>query len=102
MPRRGSIERWSYVMHEALEGSRAYAAEDVVGEMEVFISPGAVRAIQDKLNEEQLKKADDVAKRFALAMVKAGQRRPDGSVIVDASTIEPATKAVCPVYPFCD
>ncbi len=96
------IERWAYVMHEALEGSRAYAAEDVVGLMEEFVSPGAVKAIQDKLNEEQLKKADEVAKRFALAMVKAGQRRPDGSIIVDDSTIEPATKAVCPVYPLCN
>ena len=70
--------------------------------MEEFVSPGAVKAIQDKLSEEQLKKADEVAKRFALAMVKAGQKRPDGSVIVDGSTIEPATKAVCPVYPFCN
>jgi hypothetical protein len=96
------IERWAYVMHEALEGSRAYAGEDVVGLMEEFVSPGAVKAVQDKLNEEQLKKADDVAKRFALAMVKAGQRRPDGSIIVDDATIEPAKKAVCPAYPFCN
>jgi hypothetical protein len=95
------ISRWRTVMSSALESARAFAAEDVADEMEVFISPGAVRAIQDKATEEQLKKADAVLERFVAAMVRAGEKRPDGSVIVDAATIEPAAKAVCPVYPFC-
>ena len=49
--------------------------------MEVFVSPGAVRAVQDKLNEEQLKKADAVVERFALAVVRVaeppGRRQSD-------------------------
>jgi hypothetical protein len=35
-------------------------------------------------------------------VVKAGTRQPDGSVIVEESAIEPAEKAICPVYPFCE
>jgi hypothetical protein len=88
-------------MNNALESARAFAAEDVADEMEIFISPGAVRAAQDRAGEEQLKRADAVLERFVAAMVRAGIKRPDGSVIVDASAIEPATRAVCPVYPFC-
>ena len=96
------IGRWRTVMNRTLEESRAFASEEVSDEMEVFVSPGAVRAVKDKATEEQLKRADAAVERFVDAMVKAGRRQPDGSVIVDASGIEPAQKAICPVYPFCD
>ena len=69
--------------------------------MEAFVSPGAVRAVQDKLNEEQLKKADAVVEGFALAFVRASQRQEDGSRIVDEKAVQAAGKATCPVYPFC-
>jgi len=65
-------------------------------------SSDAVRAGQDKASEAQLKKAGEAVERFVYAMVKASTRRPDGSVVVEASAIEPAEKAICPVYPFCD
>ena len=96
------IGRWRTVMNQALEDSRAAAEEEVTDAMEEFTSPGAVRAVQDKATEEQLKKADATLQRFVAAMVKASPRRPDGSVVVETSAIEPAKKAVCPVYPFCD
>jgi hypothetical protein len=96
------IGRWRTVMNQALEASRAAAEENVTDAMEEFISPGAVRAVQDKATEEQLKKADAVLERFVAAMIKASARQPDGSVVVEASAIEPAEKAICPVYPFCE
>jgi len=62
---------------------------------------GAVRAVQDKLNEEQLKKADSVVERFALAVVRLASRQDDGSRIVEEEAVQAAEKATCPVYPFC-
>ena len=96
------IGRWRTVMNQTLEDTRAFAAEEVTDLMEGFVSPGAVRAVQDNATEAQLKKADEALERFVYAMVKASQRQPDGSVVVEASAIEPAAKAICPVYPFCD
>jgi hypothetical protein len=69
--------------------------------MEEFVSPGAVRAVRDKASEAQLQQADEVLRRFVEAMTKAGEKRPDGSVVLDESTVEPGERAVCPVYPFC-
>ena len=96
------IGRWRTVMNRTLEDSRAFAAEDVADLMEMFVSPGAVRAVQDKATEDQLKRIDAVVERFAYAMVKASQKRPDGSVVVEAAAIAPAENSICPVYPFCD
>lgn len=96
------IGRWRTVMNRTLEDARAFAAEEVTDLMEEFVSPGAVRAVQDKATETQLKKADEALERFVYAMVKASPRQPDGSVVVEASAIAPAAKAICPVYPFCD
>ena len=95
------IGRWRTIMNRTLEDTRAFAAEDVTDLMEEFVSPGAVRAATDKASEAQLKKADEAVEQFVYAMVKASSRQPDGSVVVEASAIEPAAKAICPVYPFC-
>jgi hypothetical protein len=95
------IWRWRGIMNAALEDSRAFAPEAVTDEMEVFVSPGAVRAVQDKLNDEQLKKADAVVERFALTVVRNSKRQDDGSRIVDEEAVQAAAKATCPVYPFC-
>src|SRR5262245_20992158 len=96
------IGRWRTIMNRTLEDTRAFAAEDVSDLMEEFVSPGAVRAVQDKASEAQLKKADEAVEQFVYALVKASTRQPDGSVVVEASAIEPAERAICPVYPFCD
>jgi len=95
------IWRWRGIMNATLEESRAFASEPVLDMMEVFVSPGAVRAVQDKLNEEQLKKADAVVERFALAVVRLASRQDDGSPIVEEEAVQAAEKATCPVYPFC-
>jgi hypothetical protein len=95
------VGRWRAVMNRALEDARAFAPEPVTDLMEEFVSPGAVRAVRDKASEAQLQKADEVLKRFVDAMTKAGEKRPDGSVVLDESTVEPGARAVCPVYPFC-
>src|SRR6476660_7836478 len=83
------IGRWRTIMNQTLEDARAFAAEEVTDLMEGFVSPGAV---QDKATEAQLKKADEALERFVYAMVKASQRQPDGSVVVEASAIEPAAR----------
>lgn len=89
-------------MNNTLEDSRAFAAEEVTDEMEIFVSPGAVRAAREKAPESVLKKADEALVEFVRAMIKASARQPDGSVVVERSAIEPAERAICPVYPFCD
>jgi hypothetical protein len=66
-------------MNRTLEDARAFAAEEVTE-----------------------KKADEVVEQFVYTMVRVSKRQPDGSVVVEASAIEPARKAICPVYPFCD
>jgi hypothetical protein len=96
------IGRWRTVTNQVLEDSRAFAPEEVTDLIEDFVSPGAVRAVQDKATEAQLKEADATVERFVRAMVKAGARQPDGSVLIDASALEPAKQSICPVYPFCD
>lgn len=95
------IWRWRGIMNTTLEESRAFAPEDVTDLMEEFVSPGAVRSVQDKANDEQLQKADAIVERFALAAVRASVRRSDGSVVVAAEAIAAAERSVCPVYPFC-
>jgi hypothetical protein len=95
------IGRWRAVMNTTLEDSRTFASEGVADLMETFVSPGAVRAAQDKLKEEQLKAIDAVVRRFALEVVRSSERRDDGSRIAEESAVETAEKATCPVYPFC-
>ncbi len=95
------IWRWRGIMNTTLEESRAFAPEEVIDLMEEFVSPGAVRSVQDKANEEQLKKADAIVERFAFAVVRASARQSDGSVMVAAEAIASAERSVCPVYPFC-
>lgn len=96
------IWRWRGIMNATLEDARAFASESVTDAMEVFVSPGAVRAVQDKLKEDDLKKLDVIVQRFADEVVKASDRRPDGSRIVEESAVAAGEKAVCPVYPFCE
>lgn len=95
------IWHWRGIMNTTLEEARAFAPEPVIDLMEVFVSPGAVRAVQDKLDEEQIKKADAIVERFADEVVRASSRQADGSLIVEEAAVEAAAKATCPVYPFC-
>lgn len=96
------IWRWRGIMNTTLEDSRAFASEPVVDAMEEFVSPGAVRAVKDKLAEGDLKKADAQVERYALEAVAASPRRPDGSRVVDDAALAAAEKAICPIYPFCE
>lgn len=95
------IGRWRAIINSTLEDSRAFASEGVGELMEIFVSPGAVRLVQDKANDDTLRKVDAIVERYALAVVKAGARQPDGSVIVGEAAVDSAERAVCPVYPFC-
>lgn len=96
------IWHWRGIMNTVLEDSRAFAPEGVTDDMEVFVSPGAVRAVQEKLSEAELKKADAVVERFAYAVVANAKRMDDGSRIVNEEAVQAAAKATCPAYPFCE
>jgi hypothetical protein len=96
------IWHWRGIMNTVLEDARAFAPEGVTDEMEVFVSPGAVRAVQDRLSETELKKADAIVERFAYAVVGNAKRQDDGSRIVNEEAVQAAAKATCPAYPFCD
>jgi len=87
-------------MNATLEDSRASAPESVTDLMEGFVSPGAVRAVQDKLNEEQLKSGcgGRTVRACCRARVPApGRRQPNRR----QEAVQAAEKATCPVYPFC-
>ena len=95
------IARWRAVVLTTFEERRASAEEPIMDSIEIVISPGAVKAVQDKANEQRLKAVDAVVQRFALAMVAAGDPFPDGSVGITEEAIDAALRKICPVYPFC-
>jgi len=97
----GLIARWRAVVLTVFEERRASAEEPIVDSIEIVISPGAVKAVQDKANEQRLKEVDGAVQRFALAMVAAGEPFPDGSVGITEEAIDAALRKICPVYPFC-
>jgi hypothetical protein len=97
----GIIARWRAIVLTTFEERRASAEEPIVDSIEIVISPGAVKVVQDKANEQRLKDADAVVQRFALAMIAAGDPFPDGSVGITEDAIDAALKKICPVYPFC-
>jgi hypothetical protein len=95
------VRRWRVVIGTTFEERRASAMEPIMDEIEIVISPGAVRAAQDRAGEQQLKTADTLMERFALAMVAAGERLPDGSTHIGEEAIDAALTRVCPAYPLC-
>ena len=97
----GLIARWRAVVLTVFEERRASAEEPIMDSIEIVISPGAVKAVQDKANEQRLKEVDGAVQRFALAMVAAGDPFPDGSVGITEEAIDTALRKICPVYPFC-
>jgi hypothetical protein len=95
------IGRWRVIILSTFEERRASAEEPIVDSIEIVISPAAVRVVQDRVTEQQLKSADGLIQRFALAMVAAGERLPDGSVGISEQTIDTGLAKVCPAYPLC-
>jgi hypothetical protein len=96
------VVRWQQIVYPRFENSRAFIAEEESDALNAFLSGGAVRAVRDRLDAAALRKADEAIDRFAAAMVKAGTRRADGSVVLEAEAFEKALDATCPLYPFCD
>lgn len=95
------IGRWRAIVVTTFEERRASAEEPIVDSIEIVISPGAVKAVRDKASQERLKEVDEVVRRFALAMIAAGEPFPDGSVGITEEAIDAALRKICPVYPFC-
>ena len=95
------VRRWRVVIGTTFEERRASAMEPIMDEIEIVISPGAVKAAQDRANDQQLKAADALMQRFALAMVAAGERLPDGSVHIGEEAIDAGLAKICPAYPLC-
>ena len=95
------IRRWRVIIGTTFEERRAFAEEAVMDSIEIVISPGAVKVVQDNATEQQLKSADGLIQRFAVGMVAAGERLPDGSIAITEETIAAALAKVCPAYPLC-
>lgn len=96
------ISRWRAIVLTTFEDRRASAEEPIMDSIEIVISPGAVKVVQDKANEARMKEVDGVVQRFALAMVQAGEPVADGSVGITEEAIDAALRKICPVYPFCE
>lgn len=96
------IARWRAIVLTTFEERRASAEEPIVDSIEIVISPGAVKVVQDKANDARMKEVDAVVLRFAQAMVQAGEPFPDGSVGITEEAIDAAIRKICPVYPFCE
>lgn len=95
------VRRWRVIIGTTFEERRASAMEPILDEIEIVISPGAVKAAQDRASAQQLKAADALMQRFALAMVAAGERLSDGSVHIGEEAIDAGLTKVCPAYPLC-
>jgi hypothetical protein len=96
------VVRWQQIVYPKFEGARAFIGEEQTDTLNAFLSAGAVRAVRDRLEAADLRKADQAIDRFAGAMVAAGTRRPDGSIVLEAEAFDKALEASCPLYPFCD
>lgn len=95
------IQRWRIIINTIFEERRASAEEPISDAIEIAISPGAVKATQDGVNEPRLKTIDAVVERFAVAMVAAGERSGDGHTVITEAAVDAGMKKVCPAYPFC-
>lgn len=95
------VLRWTIIVSDRFERSRAFKSDATDELIDQFMSGGAVRAVEDKASEEQIKKADAVVDRFTVAMIKAGTRRDDGSTEVTEAAMVAGHNTVCPAYPFC-
>ena len=96
------IARWRAIVLTTFEDRRASAEEPIMDSIEIVISPGAVKVVQDKANDQRMKEVDGVVQRFAVAMVQAGEPVSDGSVAISEQSIDNALRKICPVYPFCE
>jgi len=96
------IARWRAIVLTTFEERRASAEEPIMDSIEIVISPGAVKVVQDKANDARMKEVDGVVQRFALAMVQSGEPVADGSVGITEEAIDNALRKICPVYPFCE
>jgi hypothetical protein len=95
------VVRWTIIVTERFERSRAFKADSTDELFDQFMSRGAVQAVRDKAGEDTLRAADTAIDRFTTAAIRAGRRQEDGSVEVVDDSVAAAVKATCPVYPFC-
>jgi len=95
------VTRWTIIVTERFETSRAFKSDTTDELVDQFISIGAVRAVEEKAGEDKIRAADAAIDRFAIAIIRAGNRREDGSVEVTDDSVIAGRSAVCPIYPFC-
>ena len=99
------IQHWHLLVNQVFEDRRAFTSDEFVDEVleleDQFMAGGAVRAVQDKATPDQLKKADDAMKKFAVEMVNAGEKLPNGVTRVTEESVLAAVRIICPQYPFC-
>ena len=96
------VVRWQRIIYPRFEDARAYISEENSDQVNALLSQGAVKAVRDRVAPPGLRKADDAVERFAAAMIRAGARQPNGSLILEADSYSKALDALCPLYPFCE
>jgi hypothetical protein len=97
----GLVTRWTIIVSNRFEDSKAFKSDETDSLIDQFLSSGAVRAVNDKAGADKLREADAVVDRFTAAAIRAGQRHEDGSTEVLDEAVIAGIKSVCPVYPFC-
>jgi hypothetical protein len=95
------VTRWRVIVLVQYEALKAVNNDAVDALVDRLLSDGAVAMIRERAKEPRIKQADEAVKRFVAAMVKAGQRQPDGSVDLDEAAFDAGYDAVCPLEPFC-
>jgi hypothetical protein len=96
------VVRWQQIIYPRFEDARAYISEENSDQVNALLSQGAVKAVRDRVDAPGLRKVDNAVERFAAAMIKAGARQPNGSLILEADAYGKALDALCPLYPFCE
>ena len=95
------VTRWTIIVSNRFEQSKAYKSDETDGLIDEFISGGAVRAVSDKAATDKLREADATVDRFTAAVIRAGERHEDGTTEVTDAAVMAGVKSTCPVYPFC-
>jgi hypothetical protein len=96
------LERSAWAVFEA---ARARPSEQSGSMLKSFIRAGAERLSSEPHGEEARREADEAIRRFARAMVEAGERlqerNEDGSTRLGEGSFGEARSRICPLYPFC-
>lgn len=95
------VARWKATMYEKFDESKASTVEGTDKLIDRFLSVGAVNAVRRHMPESEIAAKETALARFALTIVRYGERRGDGSVELVEAAFDQARAKTCPLDPFC-